>query len=384
MASKPYPQKRGGRFTGKWVCKWKPDPLGRWELAVLGDDPQLKSSRPPKNPPQWVTDRRNEFAEKEYRAKHGITLPAARVKSVASYVADYTEAYATGHKPGSVRQLRRHARDFCEFLRGRNVGSVQAVSKAVCREYVTARRAVASFDTVKTEVRYLSPIWTQAVDDGLVAVNPWSKIKVPGKSSKSAGTVWTDNEVAKIAAACAKAWQTELVKVLANTGLRISTALEMRWDWVRWREDKFGVIHIPQEAAAELDGVKTSYTHILSPHAHTLLAARHAVTGDGLVFPNPYGKPPGGVVPYDSARNAIQQAIARAGVRFGTPHDLRRTYATLLYRKHRDLVFVKRQLGHTSIMTTQKYLGVVESDDAAALADFVVGEFEDDATLLSE
>lgn len=62
--------------------------------------------------------------------------------------------------------------------------------------------------------------------------------------------------------------------------------------------------------------------------------------------------------------------IALAGLdplQFGT-HSLRRTKATLIYRKTGNLRAVQLLLGHTKIESTVRYLGV-EVDDALAIAE---------------
>jgi len=51
---------------------------------------------------------------------------------------------------------------------------------------------------------------------------------------------------------------------------------------------------------------------------------------------------------------------------FGT-HSLRRTKATLIYRRTGNLRAVQLQLGHTKIESTVGYLGI-EVDDALAIA----------------
>ncbi len=52
---------------------------------------------------------------------------------------------------------------------------------------------------------------------------------------------------------------------------------------------------------------------------------------------------------------------------FGT-HSLRRTKATLIYRRTGNLRAVQILLGHTKIESTVRYLGV-EVDDALALSE---------------
>jgi len=39
------------------------------------------------------------------------------------------------------------------------------------------------------------------------------------------------------------------------------------------------------------------------------------------------------------------------------PHDLRRTYAKLLYQSGMDILSISQNLGHSSIETTKKYIG---------------------------
>jgi integrase len=54
---------------------------------------------------------------------------------------------------------------------------------------------------------------------------------------------------------------------------------------------------------------------------------------------------------------------------FGT-HSLRRTKATLIYRKTGNLRAVQLLLGHTKVESTVRYLGI-EVDDALAIAEQV-------------
>lgn len=54
---------------------------------------------------------------------------------------------------------------------------------------------------------------------------------------------------------------------------------------------------------------------------------------------------------------------------FGT-HSIRRTKATLIYRRTGNLRAVQLLLGHTRIESTVRYLGV-EIDDALAIAEQV-------------
>jgi len=68
----------------------------------------------------------------------------------------------------------------------------------------------------------------------------------------------------------------------------------------------------------------------------------------------------------------VLEWIRRAGLDprlFGT-HSLRRTKATLIYRRTGNLRAVQLLLGHTKIESTVRYLGI-EVDDALAIAEQV-------------
>jgi integrase/recombinase XerD len=101
--------------------------------------------------------------------------------------------------------------------------------------------------------------------------------------------------------------------------------------------------------------VKTSYTFALLEQARAVLERRQFTTRGPLVFPNPMRG--GGVVPYDSAREAIARAIRKAGVKTGTPHDIRHSYGRMLERMRLPASFIQVQLGHASPATTRIYTG---------------------------
>ena len=68
----------------------------------------------------------------------------------------------------------------------------------------------------------------------------------------------------------------------------------------------------------------------------------------------------------------LSEWIASIGLNsklFGT-HSLRRTKATLIYRRTGNLRAVQLLLGHTKIESTVRYLGI-EVDDAIAIAEQV-------------
>ena len=82
-------------------------------------------------------------------------------------------------------------------------------------------------------------------------------------------------------------------------------------------------------------------------------------------------KPEGGLTTRQYAR-LLSEWLAGIGLdplQFGT-HSLRRTKATLIYKRTGNLRAVQFLLGHTKIESTVRYLGI-EVDDAIAIAEQV-------------
>lgn len=356
MASKPW----FDSARNMWYCKYKPDPNGKWVKQPLGKHlTPWSKGRPPQKPPQGVTDRHAQFAEIEYRAKHGLSPAPARAKGLDLYVQDYLAVYRGSREPGSIKHMERYVRRFLEFATLAGITSIAAVSRTTCRTYLEERfKGGAGHDTLVTEKGYLSGIWKQAIEDRLITENPWRNVHPPGAPKKMDWTFWSDAEIRKIAECCFRPWQTDLVLLLGCTGLRISTAMAMAWTWIDWGQS---VISIPKGP-----DIKTQYDHVLGSDARDILERRLiGAGGDTLVFQHPAKH--GGIIPTDSARHAIENAVIKAGVKVGTPHDLRHSYARNLVLAGVPITVVQRQLGHTTLSMTMRYCLADEDNVKAAL-----------------
>jgi integrase len=96
---------------------------------------------------------------------------------------------------------------------------------------------------------------------------------------------------------------------------------------------------------------------------------------DGQQFDGGSSSPATGKVFSMSGQNAyliVRAAGELAGVGKLTPHDLRRTWARLAYEGGADLKQVQQLLGHESVKTTERYIGLhVETREGKAAGDYV-------------
>lgn len=97
---------------------------------------------------------------------------------------------------------------------------------------------------------------------------------------------------------------------------------------------------------------------------HSDIAARIVAAGPGWLFPSPSARSATGHLSANFVGAVIRAALPD-GV---TTHSLRRRFATVCYDGAHDVRSVQLLLGHASLDTTQRYIGVRPQDLREALA----------------
>ena len=142
-----------------------------------------------------------------------------------------------------------------------------------------------------------------------------------------------------------------VLALVLETGLRVGEVLALRWKQVDFREQRL----IIEESEKRSEGSVIP----LSEAALAVLQERRAQVPDArpedIVFP----------VRYRCLQRCLSLAKKRCshlpGVDLVNFKNARHVFATLLYAKTRDLVYVQRMLRHRSILTTQRYVHMVTS-----------------------
>lgn len=145
-----------------------------------------------------------------------------------------------------------------------------------------------------------------------------------------------------------------LILLLYGGGLRISEACKARWQdltpqrrslRIRGKGGKERVISLPQETLDALAGLHPVHSTILGNRAGPLTTRRA----------------------YDLVRQSGQLAGLKGTL---NPHALRHSYATHLLTSGADLRSIQELLGHSSLLTTQKYTHLGVDHLARMLATF--------------
>jgi integrase len=154
-----------------------------------------------------------------------------------------------------------------------------------------------------------------------------------------------------------------IVKFALLTGCRIAECVGLRWRDVDWGGR---VIHISRETAKggkqDTIPLPPSVREVLwplqghHPEAVFCYALRHP--GMGRVGER---RP----IAYEGLTSEMQRALAKAGIRDFSFHDLRHTAATRVLRATGNMRVVQRMLRHENIKTTVKYAHA-QADDVLA------------------
>jgi integrase len=361
MASKPYADHR----RGIWRMKHRPNPTGPWVTSTLGKDNRLKTKNPPQKPPADIAAMASELADQEYRARHNLNPSPARPRSIDEYIDAYVLTFKDAKDEGSVKLLERYADRFRDWCERHGVTTIQGVTKGHCRDFIEAQLKDLAPSTMKTARGYLSPIWSRAVEDGLIAVNPWFQARLPkGTKTEKIPTFWTSDEIGRIVKAARQEWHQDLILVLANTGIRVSGTLAMEWKWINWHGR---TIDIP--AAHNKGGF--AYTIAMADVVHDVLARRLSEATADYAFASPKQQP----YTYEAAKSAMGRAVKKAKVPEGTLHDLRHTFGRALHLAGVPQGVISAMLGHSSLSMTELYTKTPQKEALAFMKklDFGLG-----------
>lgn len=225
-------------------------------------------------------------------------------------------------------------------------------------------------NTVRLQLAPLKTLLATAVEEGLIRSNPSAGLRLARPSNGSeeieGGKVMalTEEELIKLLGEIPAEWRL-LVTLLAQSGLRISEALPLRWgdiDFDRHRlqirrsysrnqigapKSRYGRRDIPltQGMTRQLQDKRETTTPEPPDDAAIFTAKDGDLHGRSHVF------------------RVVRAAAKRAGVPWAGLHTLRHTAATILFRRGWNAVQVQKFLGHHSpAFTLATYVHLLPDD----------------------
>ena len=162
-----------------------------------------------------------------------------------------------------------------------------------------------------------------------------------------------------------------MMKLILNTGLRISEVINLKWDHINLTSGKINVIQgkgskdrivwANMELIEFLELYRNKQEEVLVGKGFSALDISHVFTS----FSNKKLSP-------GNLRKSFYKCSKDSIGRKVSPHQYRHTYATKLLRETSNLRIVQKALGHSDISTTQIYTHIVDEEMENTLKNFRV------------
>ena len=274
-------------------------------------------------------------------------------------------ALATSHlrSPHSKRAYRQAV---IEFMAWCHCTGTTKITKAAVQEYIgELNRLRMSPATVNLALCALRRLASELADNGLMSTESSArilKIKGPRRRGVRLGN-WLNVENAErlVQAPAMDTIKSKrdraLLAVLLGAGLRRSEAAQLSLTQLQKREDRWVIVDL----LGKHDRIRSVPIPAWTKQAIDEWIAAADLRG-GAIFRR-ISK--GGKVQADAISvNAIYQIVRQYSAGIGVviaPHDVRRTFAKLAHEGKAGLDQIQLALGHSSILTTERYLGILQN-----------------------
>ncbi len=229
--------------------------------------------------------------------------------------------------------------------------------------------------TLRNILAPLRELLNHAVEDGVMVANPAARIgrrlaRMQAHEEQKRVEIFTEPDLAHLLATAEAQYPeaTDLIATLAWTGLREGEAFGLQWPDVDFHngflEVRRTVAYRKQVLQVGSPKSKKSRRVDLPTVLLAKLRERHDKAKEDAalmerafipwVFPNGVG------LPRDASNFSNRlwyPLLEAAGLHRVPPHTLRHTYASLLIMRGENLVYIKEQLGHSSIQVTVDLYG---------------------------
>jgi integrase len=326
--------------------------------------------------------RLGDIARREYRVLADIAFGAWADQYLASFTGKEASrrVYATTLTPAKAVFGSRKVRDL-------GPGDIRRFLDHVRVQHRTRGKQERELSpaTQAKHLRHLGACFAMAVSEGYAAENPVKQLHKSArpKVRKSRPVYYTDAELARLWPELAeRPVYLALHKVAVTTGLRFGELAALEWDGdvdllnreVHVRKqysEGIGIVEMPKD--------NEERTVDLSPQAASVLEQWFTESGGGkLVFE----RETGGYLSNGYTRDVLYKALDRAGIpregesgRLRDFHALRHTFARITLQHGTPIVWVKEQLGHSSITLTVDLYGHWSEAARKAEAQKLAGAF---------
>lgn len=325
--------KRNGVY---WRLVWR-DELGRERTRSLGAVSAAEADR----------------ARRKFQAELMLT-PGIANMGHAPTIKAWTDRYLADIRQTHAEGTVLLAKDTIRYLLERFDGGLRMdrITQAQAEDFAAWLKAKGlSAVTVARHARTLKAIWGRAIKAELIHRSPWIVLASSARSPEKTIPNLTDDDVQKlIDAAPTRQWRC-LIALCAWGGTRRNEAIRMRWEDVRWGDNRF-FVRLPE--GQDADTKHAERVTMMEPRLEaTLLAAMHEAH-DG-------SEGPCCGIPLENLHRNMVAIIRRAGlVPWEDPFHALRRWRVSTWKLRYPAPVVDKWLGHSSDVSDASYYRVTE------------------------
>ncbi|MBQ3171050.1 MAG: tyrosine-type recombinase/integrase [Mailhella sp.] len=316
------------RYKGKWRASYRTSD-GRQRTKVVADK---------KEGMRWIYEEQNK--------QNQVTVPSEALM-YSEACSEYIASCVTRHGVNTVREKKRHLRDFAKWFR--HDFEMESLDRQQCNKFLSAIQKEMGNKSANRRKRTLKALWNWHKEK-LGQRNPWREADTLPEE-KTMKYVPPKEDVAKVME-FAEVWERDLLLFFLFTGTRRGEALSLKWEDVNWSRKTIQVF-----TRKRANGNREGRLLPISAGLEDMLRRRKADRVNKLyVFTNPITDDR-----YKINQGSITKLLPRlcekAGVMPFGFHALRHYFSCRLAETNQASVpEIGKLLGHQRATTTDIYL----------------------------
>lgn len=307
---------------------------GRQRMKSLGKDRKVAKIKA------------NEYDRRRDLGELAPILVRTRIEDHLKWFLQY---HLTKKRPSTQQAYKFSLKKIMAFFDKEDITHLDQIKRPLWERFEKEILKTHSVETRNDIYAVLSVFLNLAVENNYIVKNPLKGVRRRLKNpAKRIPKVFSEDEIRKLRQASPPDF-VPAIDLMLLTGLRRGEVWSLEWEDIDFQKRTLIV-----QAKPDVDFTPKDYEMRVLDLSDQAIEILKAIRHDGrFVFDDGKGNPGISFSGFSSMFSKIRKS---AGIKEGSLHSLRRTFATNLKDTGVDSRYIQDQLGHESLLTTERYL----------------------------